>query len=50
MGPAQAESWGRCRSSPVEEMGEALPVWCGRDAPRSRVGIRWLRTGFSSCS
>ena len=32
MGPAVADSWRRCRSSPVEELGEALPVWCGRDA------------------
>ena len=32
MGPADAESWRRCRSSTVEEMGEALPVLCGRDA------------------
>ena len=32
MGPAEAESWLRCRSSRVEELGEALPVLCGRDA------------------
>ena len=32
MGSAEAESWRRCRSSRVEEMAEALPVWCGRDA------------------
>ena len=32
MGPAEAEPWRRCRSTRVEEMGEALPVLCGRDA------------------
>ena len=32
MGPAEAESWRHCRSSRAEEMGEALPVLCGRDA------------------
>ncbi len=32
MGPAEAEPWRRCRSIRVEEMGEALPVLCGRDA------------------
>ena len=30
MGPAEAE--GAVRSTRVEEMGEALPVLCGRDA------------------
>ena len=32
MGPAQAEPGRLCRSIRVEEMGEALPVMCGRDA------------------
>ena len=32
MGPAQAEPGRLCRSIRVEEMGEALPVLCGRDA------------------
>ncbi len=32
LGSAEAESWRRCRSSRVEEMGEAVPVLCGRDA------------------
>ncbi len=32
MGSANVESWGRCRSSRVEELVEALPVLCGRDA------------------
>ena len=32
MGSAEAESWPRCRSTRVEEMGKALPVLCGRDA------------------
>ena len=32
MGPVEAESWRRCRSSRVEELGEALPVLCRRDA------------------
>ena len=32
MGPAQAEPGRLCRSTRVEEMGEALPVLCGRDA------------------
>ena len=32
MGPAEAEPWRPCRSTRVEEMGEALPVLCGRDA------------------
>ena len=32
MGSAEVESWRRCRSSRVEEMGEAVPVLCGRDA------------------
>ena len=32
MGPAEAGSWRCCRSSRVEELGEALPVLCGRDA------------------
>ena len=32
MGSAEAESWRRCRSSRVEETGEAVPVLCGRDA------------------
>ncbi len=29
---AEAEPWRHCRSTRVEKMGEALPVWCGRDA------------------
>ena len=32
MGPAEAEPGRLCRSIRVEEMGEALPVLCGRDA------------------
>ena len=32
MGPAQAEPGCLCRSIRVEEMAEALPVLCGRDA------------------
>ena len=32
MGSGEAESWHRCRSSRVEELGEAVPVLCGRDA------------------
>ena len=32
MGPAEAEAGRRCRLIPVEEMGEAVPVLCGRDA------------------
>ena len=36
MGPAEAESWRRCRSTRVEEMGEAVPVLCGRDARAPR--------------
>ena len=32
MGTAQAEPGRLCRSIRVEEMGEALPVLCGRDA------------------
>ena len=32
MGPAEAEPGRLCRSIPVEEMDEALPVLCGRDA------------------
>ena len=32
MGPAEAEPGCLCRSIRVEEMGEALPVLCGRDA------------------
>ena len=31
-GSAEAESWCRCRSSRVEELGQTLPVLCGRDA------------------
>ena len=38
MGSAEAESWPRCRSTPVEEMGKALPVLCGRDGRGSRGG------------
>ena len=32
MGSAEAESWRRCRSTRFEDMGEVLPVLCGRDA------------------
>ena len=39
MGSAEAESWRLCRASRVEEMGEALPVLCGRDA-RAPGGCR----------
>ena len=49
-GPAEAESWGRCRSIQVDEMGEAMPQFVRAGRPRSRVCIRLLRTGFSSCS
>ena len=60
MSPAEAEPWLRCRSSQVEEMGEALPVLCGRDARapgwtsgwllKNLTGVlRLLRTRFSSC-
>ncbi|MDE2666439.1 MAG: hypothetical protein OXI69_09825, partial [Acidobacteriota bacterium] len=32
MGSAEAECRRRCRSNRVEELGEALPMLCGRDA------------------
>ena len=32
MSPAEAEPRRRCRSTRVEELGEALPLLCGRDA------------------
>ena len=32
MSPPKAEPSRRCRSIPVEELGKALPVLCGRDA------------------
>ena len=32
LGSAEADAWSRCRSSRVEEMDEAVPVLCGRDA------------------
>ena len=44
LGSAEAESWRRCRSSRVEERGEAVPVFCGRDARAPGVGfIPWRR-------
>ena len=39
MGPAEAESWRRCRSTRVEEMAEAVPRLVRAGRPRSRVGI-----------
>ena len=55
MGSAEAESWRGCRSSRVEEMGEALPVLCGRDArapggASSRDGVAAKQVHRSSCS
>ena len=37
MGSAEAESWHRCRSSPVEEMAEAVPRLVRAGRPRSGV-------------
>ena len=37
MGPAEAEPWRLCRSSRVEEMGEAMPGCVRAGRPRSRV-------------
>ena len=39
MGPAEAKSWGRCRSIQVDEMGEAMPEFVRAGRPRSRVGF-----------
>ena len=38
-GPAEAESWRRCRSRRVEEMAEPVPGFVRAGRPRSRVGI-----------
>ena len=48
MGWAEAESWRRCRSSRVEERGEAVPVLCGRDA-RAPGGVAAKQVHRSSC-
>ena len=37
MGPAEAESWHRCRTTRVEEMTEAVPRLVRAGRPRSRV-------------
>ena len=46
MGPSEAEPWRLCRSSRVEEMGEAVPGCVRAGRPRSRVGfifpVEWL--------
>ena len=39
MGPAEAESWRRYRSTRVEEMTEAVPRLVRAGRPRSRVGF-----------
>ena len=39
MGSAKAESRPRCRSTPVEEMAEAVPNMVRAGRPRSRVGF-----------
>ena len=39
MGPAEAESWRRCRSIQVDEMGEAMSEFVRAGRPRSRVGF-----------
>ena len=39
VGPAEAESWRRCRSIRVEQMGEAVPGRVRAGRPRSRVGF-----------
>ena len=38
--PAEAESWRRCGSIPVEEIAEAVPGRVRAGRPRSRVGLR----------
>ena len=38
MGPAEAESWRRCRSTQVVQMAEAVPGRVRAGRPRSRVG------------
>ena len=39
MGPAEAESWRRCRSTWVEELVEAVTGRVRAGRPRSRVGF-----------
>ena len=38
MGPAEAASWRRCRSTRVEQLAEAVPGRVRAGRPRSRVG------------